>query len=343
MEQNKGEENVLADKFNEELYVPVPLKKFDPEKELIADLYLKIDSKFLKYRHKGDAITSEKYDLFLSKNVADVFVLKEVHQDVTAWLDATKEETINEMVEQVGEENRELVEQREEIKEIIYETFADEELSSRSVEVLQHQTREFIAMASEDKVNKAIIAKLTKFNSSVADHSVNTANVAVYIAMCCGFGAQYDLENIYMGALLHDYGKAKIPANILENKTNVRYSQAIQDHPKKGVGMIKKMKNIPEEVQMIVAQHHEQFNGNGFPQGLKGDGIYKFAMIVSMANIFNNIVEEELPKKGLKEPNVEVYRKAIKVIEYDKGKQFNPEYIERTCDGLKLAFGNFQK
>ncbi len=333
----------MADKFNEELYDPVPLKKFDPEKELVADLYLKIDSKYLKYRHKGDAITSEKYDLFLSKNVSEVFVMKEVLEEVMSWLDSTKEEAINEIVEKVGEENRELVEAREEIKEIIYETFADEELNSRSVEVLQHQSKEFIAMASEDKVNKAIIAKLTKFNSSVADHSVNTANVSVYIAMCCGFGAQYDLENIYMGALLHDYGKAKIPPNILENKTNVRYSQAIQDHPNKGVGMIKKMKNIPEEVQMIVAQHHEQYNGNGFPNGLKGDGIYKFAMIVSMANIFNNIIEEEISKKGIPEPSVEVYRKAIKVIEYDKGKQFNPEFIERTCDGLKLAFGNYQK
>jgi putative nucleotidyltransferase with HDIG domain len=198
-------------------------------------------------------------------------------------------------------------------------------------------------MVSEDKINKAILAKLTKFNSSIADHSVNTANLAVYIAMCCGFGAQYDLENIYMGALLHDYGKAKIPSNVLENKNNVTYSQAIQDHPRKGTEMIKKMKNIPEEVQMIVSQHHEHFNGNGFPEGLKGDEIYKFAMIVSIANIFNNTVEEELPKRGIKEPNVEVYRKAIKVIEYDKGKQFNPDFIERTCDGLKLAFGNFKK
>ncbi|MCO4792497.1 MAG: HD domain-containing protein [Bacteriovoracaceae bacterium] len=333
----------MSDKFNEELYEAVPLKKFDPEKALCSDLYLKINNKYLKYRFNGDAITSEKYDLFLSKNVAEVFVLKEELETVLSWLDAAKQETIEEMVEEVGEENRELVEQREEIKEILYETFADEELNSRSVEVLQHQSKEFVALASEDKINKAIIAKLTKFNSSVADHSVNTANISVYLAMCCGFGAQYDLENIYMGALLHDYGKAKIPANILENKTNVRYSQAIQDHPNKGVGMIKKMKNIPEEVQMIVVQHHEQWNGNGFPKGLKEEGIYKFAMIVSMANIFNNIVEDEMQKKAMKEPNVEVYRKAIKVIEYDKGKQFNPEYIERACDGLKLSFGNYQK
>lgn len=333
----------MSDKFNVELYVPLPLKKFDPGKELISDIFLKIDKKFLKYKHKGDNISPEKYDLFLSKNVAEVFVLKNVLDDVVSWLEGNKKETVNEMVGKIGEENREIAEKREEIKEIIFETFSDEELNSNTVEVLRYEAKEFVAKISEDKVNKAILAKLSNFNPTIADHSVNTANIAIYMAFCCGFGAQYDLENIYMGALLHDYGKAKIPSNILENKSNVRYSQALQDHPAKGLAMIKKMKDIPEEVQMIVGQHHEQFNGNGFPNGLKGDAIYKFAMIVAMSNIFNNTIEEELTKRGLPEPNVDVYRKAIKVIEYDKGKQFNPDYIERVCDGLKLAFGNFQK
>lgn len=314
-----------------------------PDEELVADVYLKINKKYIKYKEAGDEITSEKFDFFISKNLQEIYVLKDNEENVNNWVEEKKTDSINQLVDEVGEENRDLVEKREEIREIVYETFADQDLDSAAVEVLQYQAKEFVDMASAEKVNKAIIAKLNNFNPSIADHSVNTANVAVYISMCCGFGNQYDLENVYMGALLHDYGKAKIPPNILENKGNAVYSQAIQDHPSKGVKMIKKMKNIPEEVQMIVAQHHEQFNGNGYPKGLKGDTIYKFANIVAMANIFNNSIEDELKRRGIKAPNVEVYRKAIKVIEYDKGKQFNPEYIERTLDGLILAFGNYQR
>ncbi len=333
----------MDDKFNNELYAGIPLKGLRSGEELIADVFLKINDKYIKYKEMGDEITGEKLDFFISKNLSEIFVRKEKEQEFNDWISETKIESINRLVEEVGEEHRELVEKREELREIIYETFSDQELDSAAIEVLQHQAKGFVLAASQEKINMTIIAKLNNFNQSVADHSVNTANLAVYIAMCCGFGSQYDLENIYLGGLLHDYGKAKIPANVLENKGNVVYSQAIQDHPIKGVKLIKRMKNIPEEVQMIVGQHHEQNDGNGYPKGLKGDAIYKFSMIVALANVFNNIVEEELKKRATKKPNVDMYRRAIKVLEYDNGKQFNTEYMERTLDGLKLAFGNYKK
>lgn len=333
----------MSDKKNEDLYIPIPLKMIQPDQALVSDVYLKINDKYIKYKESGDEISSEKFDFFISKNLQEIYVLKDEESNVNNWVEEKKTESINQLVDEVGEEHRDIVEKREEIREIVYETFADQDLDSASVELLQHHAKEFVEMASAEKVNKAIIAKLNNFNPSIADHSVNTANLSVYVAMCCGFGNQYDLEIVYMGGLLHDYGKAKIPANILENKGNAVYSQAIQDHPAKGVKMIKKMKNIPEEVQMIVAQHHEQHNGNGFPKGLKGDSIYKFAMIVAIANVFNNTVEDEIKRRAIKSTNVDIYRKAIKVLEYDKGKQFNPEYMERTIDGLELAFGNYQR
>jgi putative nucleotidyltransferase with HDIG domain len=333
----------LTDKNNQDLYVAVPLKGLRPNVALVTDVYLKVNDKFIKYKESEDEISSEKFDFFISKNLSEIYVLKESETKFTEWVSEKKEESINELIEEVGEEHRELVEKREEVREVIYETFSDQDLDSGAIEVLQHQSKEFVSMVSNEKVNKAIIAKLSNFNSSIAEHSVNTASLAVYLAMCCGFGNQYDLENIYMGALLHDYGKAKMPANILENKGGTAYSQMIQDHPYRGVKMFRKMKNIPEEVQMIVAQHHEQFNGNGFPKGIKGEEIYKFAVIVTLANVFNNNVEDELKKRGIKKASVDIFRKAIKVLEYDKGKQFSLEYIERAADGLKLAFGNYQK
>ena len=219
----------MSKKISEDLYIPVPLKMIQPDEELISDVYLKINDKYIKYKEAGDEISSEKFDFFIAKDLQEIFVLKENEESVNNWVDTKKAESINQLVDDVGEEHRELVEKREEIREIVYETFADQDLDSSSVELLQHQAKEFVEMSSSGKVNKAIIAKLNNFNPSIADHSVNTANLAVYVAMCCGFGNQYDLENVYMGALLHDYGKAKIPPNILENKGNAVYSQAVQD------------------------------------------------------------------------------------------------------------------
>jgi HD-GYP domain-containing protein (c-di-GMP phosphodiesterase class II) len=155
--------------------------------------------------------------------------------------------------------------------------------------------------------------------------------------MTVGHSHQHVLENLYLGALFHDYGKAKIPAQILENPKSVSYAQAISDHPAKGYEMLKNSKEIPKQALTIVLEHHEQFAGAGFPKGLTGDQIYGLSKIVTIANVFDNICMEHrrTPKQ--------MYKAAIKVLEYDKGKQFDPEIMPRILDALKLAFGNFER
>lgn len=186
--------------------------------------------------------------------------------------------------------------------------------------------------------NSSFIGKLKTLNTSLADHSVNVANFAVYLAMVQGIGDQKTLELVYLGALMHDYGKAKVPPQVLENPSSIKYSQAIQDHPARGAGMMRKIDQIPETVARIVEQHHEQFNGKGYPAGMHGDKILDLAKIVCMANLYDNMLEQNKMK-----PQVERHRLAIKFIEYDKGKHFDPEFVERAIEGLKLAFGNYKR
>jgi hypothetical protein len=59
---------------------------------------------------------------------------------------------------------------------------------------------------------------------------------------------------------------------------------------------------------------------------------------LSIANIYEN----ELTKNKSKE-EIERHRKAVKLIEYDRGKNFKPDFVKRTVDGLKLAFANFRR
>lgn len=327
----------MSEMNDDDLYVAVPIAKIYPDQALCADVFLKINEKYIKFKHESDLISEEKYDFFLSKNVKELFILKTDIQKFMDWMKAQKEERINEMVEEVGEENRELVEKREEIKELVFETFADEELDSNNVEVLQEQVSDFIEIVSKNKVPQALLAKLRNHSPNIADHSVNVANIALYLAMVCGHGHQFVLENIYMGALLHDYGKAKIKPEILENPNNALFSQAINEHPVKGAKMLSKIDGIPDQVKVIVAQHHEQFNGKGYPKGLAGDNIYELAKIVSIANYFDNQVIDNKRKPK------EMYKLASKAVEYDRGKQFDPKLMERVVDALKLAYAGYTK
>ena len=99
--------------------------------------------------------------------------------------------------------------------------------------------------------------------------------------------------------------------------------------------MIRRTEGLPEQVLTIIVQHHEQFNGHGFPKGISGDDIYDLSQIVSIANIFDNTLYEN---KRL--PDHERYKKAIKVVEYGRGKQWNPKFYPRVVEALLLAFGD---
>ncbi|CAM9927208.1 unnamed protein product, partial [Chrysoparadoxa australica] len=250
-------------------FVPIPIAKIEPDVQLLTALYLKIDSKFIRYKNQGDLIEGEKFNYFIQKNLKHVFIEMNELEGFMNWLKSQRQVVVDEMVEEVGEEHRALVEKREDIREKVYDTFTDMEMDSGVAEILQSQVKEFITEVKEIDLSQAVLAKMLKHNSSIADHALNTANVAVYMAMVLGHGNYQVLEDIYMGAIFHDYAQMKIPAEVLENKDNLRYNQAIQDHPRKGASAVKKLDNIRDSVVKIVEQHHEQFNGNGFPAGLK--------------------------------------------------------------------------
>ncbi len=317
-------------------YVPIAIGKVEPEKVLDTAIYLKIDGKFLKFKHAGDFIEDEKFNFFIQKNLKSIYVHEEEYEAFMAWIIAKKKEVVDEMVAEVGEEHRELVEKGEDIREKVYDTFTDLEIDSGIAEILQEQVNEFITEVKDIDLSKAVLAKMLKHNASTADHALNVANVALYMAMVLGHGNYQVLEDIYMGAIFHDYYKMKIPPEVLANPQNFQYKQAMEDHPKKSAAAVAKLEGIRPEVIKIIQEHHEQHNGNGYPGKLKGDEIFGLARIVSMANVFDNIVSENKNKS-----KKEKYRAAIKVLEYDKGKQFDPELIEILITPLKLAYGDF--
>ena len=324
--------------FNEEDFSLVILSKVHPERELPTDVFLKIDGKMVKFKGKGDSISGEKYDLFVSKGVKNIYIPADDVMLFLEWINDSRDEAVDKMTEEAGEENRGFFERAEDFREKVYEVFFEDELNEQVVEKLRENVEEFVADIKENPITEKAIGALASRNATVADHSVNVANIAVYLAMALGHSHQFVLENVYMGAIFHDFGKAKIPDHILENRGNSMYSQAIQDHPEKGVKYIQKTKGIPAQVLTIIMQHHEQFNGHGFPRGLAGDDIYDLAQIVSMANVFDNILQENKQLAKL-----EKFKKAVKIIEYGKGKEWNPKFYPRALEAMQMAFSHVMK
>ena len=70
--------------------------------------------------------------------------------------------------------------------------------------------------------------------------------------MALGHGHPYVLENVYLGALLHDYGMSKVPENVLLNPQTNLYAHHNEVHPKMGVKLVKKLEAVPNQVLTII-------------------------------------------------------------------------------------------
>lgn len=140
--------------------------------------------------------------------------------------------------------------------------------------------------------------ELRNYHNSTYEHSINVAMLSV----SCGIGLglnNYQLNELALSAMLHDIGKECIPLEILDkpDKLNEAEREIINYHPQFGYDMLKDNTNITSTVRVSVLEHHENYDGTGYPRGLKGDEIYLYARIIHVADVYDALCSKRSYKK----------------------------------------------
>jgi len=316
-------------KKNEFEYVSYPILKVFPEQSLPGDLYLFLNGHFVKYKTKDDNISQQKFELFVLQKVQYVFVTKQDAPAYKSWSDRLSGQVKEELITGVGQENVGVVEQHLEVRDE-YLSFVSKEVTEESVKEVLTKTRNFIQTIKEKHNADKFTAKLLSYSQHVADHSTNVANLSVFLALNTGYSQQLILENIYLGGLLHDFGKTKIDPKVLEEpQTSKKYQTAIRKHPELGKTSLLLDSGFSEEVLRIVGEHHERQDGTGYPKGIKGSKIYDLTKIISIANVFDNLVmasQGEIKGRQIK---------AFRVLESDQGKMFDPKILGKCLRSME--------
>ncbi len=143
--------------------------------------------------------------------------------------------------------------------------------------------------------NKNIITSFTSLNKQLGDytykHSVNVGLFSAMIGKWLEF-SQEEIKNLAIAGILHDIGKVKTPAEIINKKGKLTEEEfeIIKRHPVDSYYLIKDVSTIPMDVKLGVYQHHEKLDGSGYPQGIKGDEIHEFAKIIAIADIYDSLI-----------------------------------------------------
>lgn len=123
-------------------------------------------------------------------------------------------------------------------------------------------------------------------------HSVNVAVLCLIAAKALGL-PQSDLYELGAGALLHDLGKSFIPTEILEKSSTLTQAEAavIREHPARGFESIRRS-SLGLWVAHIAFQHHERWDGSGYPRGLKGKEPIEFARLCAVCDVFDALTSD---------------------------------------------------
>jgi putative nucleotidyltransferase with HDIG domain len=136
-------------------------------------------------------------------------------------------------------------------------------------------------------------------DAEAEDHSKRTTAFTIALARAMGFSTE-QIRIIGRGAFLHDIGKMTIPDKILHKPGRLDLDEwaIMREHCARGYRMVQKAIPFFPEAAEIVRTHHENFDGTGYPRGLKGDEIPLGAKIVAVANTLDAITSDRPYRAG---------------------------------------------
>lgn len=130
-------------------------------------------------------------------------------------------------------------------------------------------------------------------------HSMNVALICNVLGKWLHL-SENDLDILTTAGLLHDIGKLKIPEEIIKKPgklTDYEFEQ-IQNHPQYGYDILRG-KKLDSRIKLAALQHHERFDGKGYPNHLAGNDIDYIASIVTIADVYDAMTSDRCYRKGI--------------------------------------------
>ncbi len=195
--------------------------------------------------------------------------------------------------------------------------------------------------------------KVIKIVDSITDELIHNPNIMVnlvevramndytfahclgvsILAMVTGIGMGYDykrLKELGIGAILHDIGKAFIPDDLLYKPGPLSREEyeTIKTHTKLGYDVIRDCNDFSMSAAHVAWEHHEKYDGTGYPRGLWGRSIHEYARISALADVYDALTTNRSYREKL------MPHEAIEYLRDSEGLAFDPEIAEIFLDKI---------
>jgi len=150
--------------------------------------------------------------------------------------------------------------------------------------------------ANKDLIINMIDLKVA--NNYTFYHSVNVSVISLVIGLAMNLSPK-DMYNLGIASLLHDIGKIFTPNDILDKPGPLTFEEynIIRKHPEDGYNYVKEKLFTHTKTYLAILEHHERFDGTGYPRQIAGKNIGLFARIISVADVYDALTSDRPYKK----------------------------------------------
>ena len=169
---------------------------------------------------------------------------------------------------------------------------------------------------------KALTAALETRDSETHGHSERVVSYSLRLGREYGLSSE-EMKALEFGSLLHDIGKIGVPDSILRKPAKLTEEEWVRmrEHPVHGQQILRGIEFL-QGAARVVAQHHEQWDGSGYPLGVHGEDIDVCARIFAVADAFDAITSDRVYRRG------KSYEAAAQELDDWAGRQFDPKVVE---------------
>ena len=309
--------------------------------EMPYDLYVNASSiekrqKFIRIFPMGEVLTQEDLSRFKTKYM-QLYVAEDQRSLYMKSLVKSDDVTDSEAMEFIKDSAIQYLHgvfdpKKEFSTELLYETIQGcKEAVENMIDVLDEYNIDGL---------RALIGDLSGHDFYTYDHSINVSMYSLTVLRSIKPDAtRAELLHAGLGGLLHDLGKIKIPTEILnkpEGLTDEEYL-VIKTHPDLGLNLIIENEDMDIEgldlktISRIIYEHHENWDGTGYPQGIKEKEIHLLARVCAIADFFDAITTKRSYS------DVVSVTQGIEIMEKTAGKKLDPKVFKIFSDHVEYS------
>jgi putative nucleotidyltransferase with HDIG domain len=195
------------------------------------------------------------------------------------------------------------------------------------VDVALHNARlvDRVTRMSEETV-EALARAIDATSTWTAGHSKRVTRMAMTLGRELRLNADA-LDRLYRGGMLHDVGKLGVSGHVLDKpgKLTAEEFEQVRRHPVLGATILGPL-SVFRDIIPLIEQHHEKFDGTGYPEGLTGPEIALEARVLAVADVFDALISSRPYRAAMPLETV------VEIIERDSGSHFDPYVVDAFMD-----------